>query len=58
MRKIEKDYLSNIETLHINNNLLGQIPKTPQQHFLLTYAALHFLKQGNKITALDYVLKT
>jgi len=57
MRKIEKDYLANIEKLDINNNLLAQIPKTPQQHFLLTLAALHFLKQGIKITALDHVLK-
>jgi hypothetical protein len=46
MRKAEIDLLYDIDTADPTNKLLNQPIKTVQQRFLLTYAAIHFIKGG------------
>ncbi len=49
MKKSEIDLLNNIEKYKTDNELLTQIPKTPQQLFLLTYAAIFFINQSTPL---------
>jgi hypothetical protein len=46
MRKAEIDLLYDIDTADPTNKLINQPIKTVQQQFLLTYAAIHFIKGG------------
>lgn len=56
MRKSEIDLLNSIEEADANNELLSQPAKTSQQTFLLTYACLHFLRQGQILPVLEKTL--
>lgn len=57
MKKAEIDILTNIEKFNASNALLNQIPKTPQQQFLLTYAAIYFISKGESLPSLESILK-
>jgi len=53
MRKAEIDLLNSIDAAEPTNKLLNQPIKTSQQKFMLTYAAIHFLKRGVELPSME-----
>jgi hypothetical protein len=49
--------LNHIDKCGENNSLLEQIPKTPQQTFLLSYAAIYFINKGCNLPILNKILE-
>jgi hypothetical protein len=58
MRKSEIDLLNSIDEAEATNELFSQAARTSQQTFLLTYASLHFLRQGQVLPTLEKTLAT
>jgi hypothetical protein len=56
MRKSEVDILYNIEKVSENSIVLQQLPKSPQQQFMLTYAAIYLINKGSVLPIVDKLL--
>lgn len=56
MRKSEVDILYNIEKVASNSTVFGQLPKSPQQRFMMIYAAIYLINKGSMLPIVDKLL--